>query len=87
MSLTMYVISSIVVITLGLVAYFGIQIKKTKKAIANYQQLVTQIKQQKAVSDAQVKNYQEKAKNEENARSADRNDLIDRLQQQGDLRD
>ncbi|OBX09318.1 hypothetical protein QV08_01820 [Gallibacterium salpingitidis] len=87
MNLTMYVIASIVAIIVVLVAYFSIKVAKAKKTIANYQLIVAKIQEQKAVADTQVKNYQEKAKNEENARSAHRDDIISRLQSTGDLRD
>ncbi len=44
------------------------------------------LEQEKAVAQAQVKQF-EVRKTMKNHRTADRNDLIDRLQQQGDLRD
>ena len=46
-----------------------------------------QLQQEKAVAQTQVKHFETRKKNEENNRTSDRNGLIDRLQQQGDLRD
>ena len=87
MSLTVYVIIGIATVIIGLIVYFSIKVAQAKKTITHYQQIAQQLQQQKAVADAQVKNYQEKAKNEENSRSVSRNDVINRLQQTGDLRD
>lgn len=87
MSLTVYVLVGIAAVIIGLIAYFSIKVAQAKKTIAHYQQIAEQLKQQQAVSQAQVKNYQEKAKNEENNRGVSRDDVINRLQQVGDLRD
>lgn len=87
MSLTVYVIIGIATVIIGLIVYFSIKVAQAKKTITHYQQIAQQLQQQKAVADAQVKNYQEKAKNEENSRSVSRDDVINRLQQTGDLRD
>ena len=46
-----------------------------------------QLQQEKVVAQTQVKHFETRKKNEENNRTSDRNGLIDRLQQQGDLRD
>ena len=46
-----------------------------------------QLQQEKAVAQTQVKHFETRKKNEENNRTSDRNGLINRLQQQGDLRD
>lgn len=87
MSLTVYVIIGIATVIIGLIVYFSIKVAQAKKTITHYQQITQQLQQQKAVADAQVKNYQEKAKNEENNRGVSRDDVINRLQQAGDLRD
>ncbi|MDA3977913.1 DUF2681 domain-containing protein [Gallibacterium sp. AGMB14963] len=87
MSLTVYVIAGIAIVIIGLIACFSIKVAQAKKTIAHYQQIAQQLQQQKAVADTQVKNYQEKAKNEENNRGVSRDDVINRLQQAGDLRD
>ncbi|POY46187.1 DUF2681 domain-containing protein [Avibacterium paragallinarum] len=61
-----------------------------KKAERNLEQMfatVEHLEQEKAVAQAQVKQFEVRKNNEKNHRAADRNDLIDRLQQQGDLRD
>ncbi|WP_296028078.1 DUF2681 domain-containing protein [uncultured Aggregatibacter sp.] len=46
-----------------------------------------QLQQENAVAQTQVKHFETRKKNEENNRTSDRNGLINRLQQQGDLRD
>lgn len=46
-----------------------------------------ELQNQKAVAETQVKHFETRKKNEENSRNTDRTALLDRLQQQGDLRD
>lgn len=46
-----------------------------------------QLQAQKAVAETQVQHFETRKKNEENSRHTDRTSLIERLQQQGDLRD
>jgi len=46
-----------------------------------------QLQQEKAVAQTQVKHFEVRKKNEENTRGSRRDDVINRLQQQGDLRD
>lgn len=61
-----------------------------KKAERNLEQMfatVERLEQEKAVAQAQVKQFEVRKNNEKNHRTADRSALIDRLQQQGDLRD
>ena len=46
-----------------------------------------QLQQEKAVAQTQVKHFEVRKKNEENTRGSRRDDVINRLQQQCDLRD
>ncbi|MBP4133537.1 DUF2681 domain-containing protein [Gallibacterium anatis] len=87
MTLSAYIWLTIIALLGALFAFLWLKVAQAKKQIAAYQQIAEQLKQQQAISQAQIKNYQEKAKNEENSRSVSRDDVVDRLQQAGDLRD
>ena len=63
------------------------KIRKAHQEIDRLFKKNEQLQQEKAVAQTQVKHFETRKKNEENNRISDRNGLIDRLQQQGDLRD
>lgn len=63
------------------------KISKARQEIDRLLKQTEQLQNEKAVAETQVKHFETRKKNEENNRTSDRNDLIDRLQQQGDLRD
>jgi hypothetical protein len=63
------------------------KIRKAHQEIDRLFKKNEQLQQEKAVAQTQVKHFETRKKNEENNRTSDRNGLIDRLQQQGDLRD
>ena len=63
------------------------KIRKSRQEIDRLFKQNEQLQQEKAVAQTQVKYFETRKKNEENNRTSDRNGLIDRLQQQGDLRD
>ena len=63
------------------------KIRKAHQEIDRLFKQNEQLQQEKAVAQTQVKHFEVRKKNEENNRTSDRNGLIDRLQQQGDLRD
>lgn len=86
MTLSAYIWLTIIALLGALFAFLWLKVVQAKKQIATYQQIAERLKQQQAISQAQIKNYQEKTKNEENSRSVSRNDVITRLQQAGDLR-
>ncbi|MEH8092310.1 DUF2681 domain-containing protein [Gallibacterium anatis] len=86
MTLSAYIWLTIIALLGALFAFLWLKVAQAKKQIAAYQQIAERLKQQQAISQAQIKNYQEKTKNEENSRSVSRNDVITRLQQAGDLR-
>ncbi|MFZ7276970.1 DUF2681 domain-containing protein [Avibacterium endocarditidis] len=69
------------------VVYVVWRLKKAKRDLDKMFATVERLEQEKAVAQAQVKQFEVRKRNEKNHRTADRNDLIDRLQQQGDLRD
>ncbi|KGQ31913.1 DUF2681 domain-containing protein [Gallibacterium anatis] len=87
MTLSAYIWLTIIALLGALFAFLWLKVAQAKKQIAAYQQIAERLKQQQAISQAQIKNYQEKAKNEENSRNVSRDDVVDRLQQAGDLRD
>ena len=63
------------------------KIRKAHQEIDRLFKKNEQLQQEKAVAQTQVKHFETRKKNEENNRTSDRNGLIDRLQQQGDLSD
>lgn len=63
------------------------KIRKSRQEIDRLFKQNEQLQQEKAVAQTQVKHFETRKKNEENSRNTDRTALLDRLQQQGDLRD
>ena len=74
-----------VVLASGAIACY--KIRKSQQEINRLFKQNEQLQQEKVVAQTQVKHFEMRKKNEENNRTSDRNGLIDRLQQQGDLRD
>lgn len=87
MTLSAYIWLTIIALLGVLFAFLWLKVTQAKKQIATYRQIAEQLKQQQAVAQAQISNYREKNKNEEKSRSVSRDDVVDRLQQAGDLRD
>ncbi|HHF0368124.1 TPA: DUF2681 domain-containing protein [Haemophilus influenzae] len=81
----------IVLAGLGIFALLGAYVMfKLKHAHREIEQLLktnAQLQTQKAVAETQVKHFEVRKKNEENTRNTSRDDVINRLQQSGDLRD
>ncbi|HHF4023086.1 TPA: DUF2681 domain-containing protein [Haemophilus influenzae] len=81
----------IILAGLGIFALLGAYVMfKLKHAHREIEQLLktnAQLQTQKAVAETQVKHFEVRKKNEENTRNTSRDDVIDRLQQSGDLRD
>ena len=81
----------IILAGLGIFALLGAYVMfKLKHAHREIDQLLktnAQLQTQKAVAETQVKHFEVRKKNEENTRNTSRDDVIDRLQQSGDLRD
>lgn len=81
----------IILAGLGIFALLGAYVMfKLKHAHREIEQLLktnAQLQTQKAVAEAQVKHFEVRKKNEENTRNTRRDDVINRLQQSGDLRD
>lgn len=63
------------------------KIRKSRQEIDRLSKQNEQLQQDKAVAQTQVKHFEVRKKNEENTRGSRRDDVINRLQQQGDLRD
>ena len=72
---------------LGICGYVVFKLKRAHREIEQLLKTNAQLQTQKVVAETQVKHFETRKKNEENNRTSDRNGLIDRLQQQGDLRD
>lgn len=81
----------IILAGLGIFALLGAYVMfKLKHAHREIEQLLktnAQLQTQKAVAETQVKHFEVRKKNEENTRITSRDDVINRLQQSGDLRD
>ena len=70
-----------------LCAYVMFKLKHTHREIEQLLKTNAQLQTQKAVAETQVKHFEVRKKNEENTRNTSRDDVINRLQQSGDLRD
>lgn len=68
-------------------AYVMFKLKHAHREIEQLLKTNAQLQTQKAVAETQVKNFEVRKKNEENTRNTSRDDVINRLQQSGDLRD
>ena len=81
----------IILAGLGIFALLGAYVMfKLKHAHREIEQLLktnAQLQTQKAVAETQVKHFEVRKKNEENTRNTSRDDVINRLQQSGNLRD
>ncbi len=68
-------------------AYVMFKLKHAHREIEQLLKTNAQLQTQKAVAETQVKHFEVRKKNEENTRNTRRDDVINRLQQSGDLRD
>ena len=68
-------------------AYVMFKLKHEHREIEQLLKTNAQLQTQKAVAETQVKHFEVRKKNEENTRNTSRDDVINRLQQSGDLRD
>lgn len=68
-------------------AYMMFKLKRAHREIDQLLKTNAQLQAQKAVVETQVKHFEVRKKNEENTRNTGRDDVINRLQQSGDLRD
>ncbi|WP_118793965.1 DUF2681 domain-containing protein [Haemophilus haemolyticus] len=68
-------------------AYVMFKLKHAHREIEQLLKTNAQLQTQKAVAETQVKNFEVRKKNDENTRNTSRDDVINRLQQSGDLRD
>ncbi|EOX4864705.1 TPA: DUF2681 domain-containing protein [Haemophilus influenzae] len=68
-------------------AYVMFKLKQARREIEQLLKTNAQLQTQKAVAETQVKHFEVRKKNEENTRNTSRDDVINRLQQSGDLRD
>ena len=74
-----------VVLVSGAIACY--KIRKSQQEIDRLFKQNEQLQQEKVVAQTQVKHFEVRKKNEENTRGSRRDDVINRLQQSGDLRD
>ncbi|KGQ48580.1 hypothetical protein JL12_08950 [Gallibacterium anatis 10672-6] len=63
------------------------KIRKARQEIDRLFKQNEKLQNEKAVAETQVKHFEVRKKNEENTRGSRRDDVINRLQQSGDLRD
>lgn len=68
------------------VGYKSWQVAKVRKENEKLNEQNHQLQTEKAVAEAQVKNYEVRKQHEENISSSSRDSIIDQLQQNGDLR-
>lgn len=68
-------------------AYVMFKLKQARREIEQLLKTNAQLQTQKAVAETQVKHFEVRKKNEENTRNTSHDDVINRLQQSGDLRD
>lgn len=82
---------SLMLAGVGVVALWGgyllLRLRQSRKQAEALQKQNEQLQAQKAVAETKVKNYQVKQKNEENLISRSRTSLLERLHNDGDLRD
>lgn len=78
----------ILITTLGatLLLFWGLW-RRAKAKTANLEQAKKQLETQNQVLQIRVNNQKERRKNEENAHSSTRDELIDSMQKSADLRD
>lgn len=82
-----YLILGGVVVVLVSGAITCYKIRKAQQEIDRLSKQNKQLQQEKVVAQTQVKHFEVRKKNEENTRGSRRDDVINRLQQSGDLRD
>lgn len=70
-----------------LVLYIAYKLKRAGREIDRLLKTNEQLQAEKAVVQTQVTHFETRKHNEENSRNLDRTALIERMQQQGDLRD
>lgn len=68
------------------VGYKSWQVAKARKENEKLNEQNHQLQTEKAVAEAQVKNYEVRKKYEENISRSSRDSILDQLQQNGDLR-
>ncbi|PRL12577.1 hypothetical protein BV129_00541 [Haemophilus influenzae] len=78
---------SVAVCGVLVVLYVAYKLKRASREIDRLLKSNEQLAREKAVVDTQVKHFEVRKKNEENTRNTSRDDVINRLQQSGDLRD
>ncbi|OOF45628.1 hypothetical protein BKK51_05960 [Rodentibacter trehalosifermentans] len=69
------------------VGYIWHKLRSASREIDRLFKANQELQNQKAMAETQVKHFEVRKKNEENTRRTRRDDLIERLQQSGDLRD
>lgn len=69
------------------IAFMGYKIKQANKDIDRLFKIREQLEAEKATAQTQLKNHQIRQQNEQNHHTTDRNELIEGLHAQGDLRD
>lgn len=78
-------------IVLGVVAsfwgYYAFRVRHLKNKLVQSEKSLQKAREQTQVLTIQRQNYQEKQKNESTSHNLKRSELVERMQQSGDLRD
>ena len=85
--MTLYITLGIIGAVVLIGGYITVKLKAANREINKLLKQNEALQAETAVAQTQVKHFETRKKNEENNRTSDRNGLINRLQQQGDLRD
>ena len=85
--MTHYFVLGVLGVILVIVVYVTAKLKAANRKINNLLKKNEALQAEKAVAETKVKHFEVRKKNEEDNRSTSRDDVINRLQQSGDLRD
>lgn len=85
--MTLYFVLGVLGAILVIGVYITAKLKAANRKINNLLKKNEALQAEKAVAETKVKHFEVRKKNEENTRITSRDDVINRLQQSGDLRD
>lgn len=85
--MTLYFILGVIGAVVLIGGYITVKLKAANREINKLLKQNETLQAEKAVAQTQVKHFEMRKKNEENSRNTDRDALIERLHQSGDLRD
>lgn len=85
--MTLYFILGVIGAVVLIGGYITMKLKAANREINKLLKQNEALQAEKAVVQTQVKHFETRKKNEKNSRNTDRDALIERLHQSGDLRD